>query len=105
MGTRKYHAQVDDAVIKGDLAPDASLEVILLKLIALLLAAIAADGRHVEHAIAELNEGAALYGDVQVSDVVQHKIDELLEGGLPQVFFQALRGHHLAVLVRHQAVL
>ena len=73
-------------------APDARSEVKLLKLVPLLLAAVAADGGHVEHAITELDEGATLDGDVQVSDVVQHKVDQLLELGLAQVLLEALDG-------------
>lgn len=46
--------------------PDAGGKVVLLKLIALLLAAVAPDGRHIDHAVAELNKGAALDGDVNV---------------------------------------
>ena len=38
----------------------------LLKLVALRLAAVAPDGAHVEHAVAELDEGAALDRDVDV---------------------------------------
>ena len=75
--------------------PDASLQVKALKLVALFLAAVAADGRDIEHAVPELDEGAALDGDVQVSDVVQDEVDQLLELVLPQVLLQALDGQHL----------
>jgi hypothetical protein len=71
-------------------APDVGLLVVLLKLVALLLAAVAADGRHVHHARAELDERAALDGDVQVRDVVQDEVDEALEVVLAKVLLQAL---------------
>jgi hypothetical protein len=47
-------------------SPDALFEVVHLILVTLLLAAVASDRRHVEHAVAELDEGAALHGDVNV---------------------------------------
>ncbi len=71
--------------------PHARALVIALKLVALLLAAVAPDGRHVEHAVAELEERAALDRDVQVRNVVQHKVDQLLQPRLAQVRLQ--QGH------------
>lgn len=62
--------------------PDAAGQVIFFKLITLFLTAVASNGAHVEHAVAELDERATLDGDVKVSNVVQDKIDELLELGL-----------------------
>jgi hypothetical protein len=50
---------------------DVVLDVVLLVLVALLGGGVAADGRDVDHAVAELDEGAALDGDVEVGDVVQ----------------------------------
>lgn len=44
--------------------PDAVLQVVLLKGIALLLGAVPANGRHVEHALAKLDKGAALDGQL-----------------------------------------
>ena len=46
------------------ISPDVGLLVVLLKFVPLLLAAIATNGRDVDHAVAELNEGAPLDGDV-----------------------------------------
>lgn len=58
--------------------PDARAVVVALELVPLLLAAVAADGRHVEHAVAELHERAALHRQVQVRNVAQAEVDELL---------------------------
>ena len=49
-----------------DSAPDAVLEVVHLKGIPLLLAAVAADGRDVEHTLAELDERPALERQLDV---------------------------------------
>ena len=54
------------------------LFVILLKIVPLLDAGVAANGRHINHAVAELDEGAALDGDVQVGDVMQDEAHQLL---------------------------
>ena len=62
----------------------------LLELIALLLRAVAPDWAHVNHAVAELDEGAALDRDVEISDVVQDEVDESLETILPQVLVDTL---------------
>ena len=51
--------------------PDVVLDVVLLVLIALLGGGVTADGRDIDHAVAELDEGATLDGDVEVGDVVQ----------------------------------
>ena len=86
-------------------APDVGGGVIRLKVRPLLLAAVAPDGRDVEHAAAELYERAALDGDVQVGHVAQHEVDELFQGGLAEVIFEALHRQELCALVRHEAVL
>ena len=62
-----------------DHAPDASFQIKIIESHTLFLAAIAADRRDIQHAIPELDEGAALDWNVQVSNVVQDKIDKLLE--------------------------
>lgn len=53
--------------------------VVLLELVALLLRAVAADGRHVDHAHAELHERPALHGDVEVGDVAQREVHEAVD--------------------------
>lgn len=45
---------------------------------ALVVARVSANGADVDHAVAELDEGAALDGDVEVRDVVQDELDQLL---------------------------
>lgn len=46
--------------------------VVRLVLVALVSRGVTADGGHVDHAVAEFNEGAALDGDVEVGDVVEN---------------------------------
>lgn len=81
------------------------LLVVLLKLVALLVAGIAANGADIDHAVAELDKGAALDGDVEVGNVVQAKVDELLVLGLADPLDEAVGGQGLAELERRQAVL
>jgi hypothetical protein len=42
--------------------------------VAFVARGVAADGRYVDHAVAELDEGAAFDGDVEVGDVVQDPV-------------------------------
>ena len=44
----------------------------------LVVARVTSDGRNVDHAVAELDKGSALDGDVEVGDVVQDELDQLL---------------------------
>ena len=71
-------------------APDTCFVIVLLELVTLFLATVAPDGRHIQHAIGELDEGTPLDGDVQVRDVVQHAVNEPLQVVLAQVLLQAL---------------
>jgi len=57
---------------------DVVLDVVGLVVVALLDRGVTADGGHVDHAVAELDEGAALDGDVEVGDVVEDPVQELL---------------------------
>lgn len=50
---------------------DLVLDVVGLVVVALLGGGVAADGGDVDHAVAELDEGAALDGNVEVGDVVE----------------------------------
>lgn len=81
------------------------LLVIFLIVVPLLRARVPADGADVDHAVAELDKGAALDGDVQVGDVVQAEADELLVPVLPDPLDEAVGVELRAVLVRRQAVL
>jgi hypothetical protein len=56
---------------------DLVLLVIGLVLASLAVGDVTADGADVDHAVTELNEGAALEGDVEVRNVVQDEVDEL----------------------------
>jgi hypothetical protein len=51
------------------------------------------DGGHVQHARAKLDECPAFDGNVQISNVVQDKVNETLQLRLCEVGFQALRCH------------
>jgi len=79
--------------------------VVGLKVVALLGGGVAADGRDVDHAVAVLDEGAALDGDVEVGDVVQDEAHELLVLVLANPLDEAVGGELLAELVGRQAVL
>lgn len=83
----------------------AVLLVVFFVLVALGDARVAADGRDVDHAVAELDEGAALDGDVEVGDVVQHEAHQLLVLLLANVLDEAVGGQLLAQAVGRQAVL
>lgn len=72
--------------------------VVGLVVVALLRARVPADRRHVDHAVAELDEGAALDGDVQVGNVVQDEGHELLVLRLTNPLDEAVGGKSLAVL-------
>lgn len=85
--------------------PDAVLEVVLLKGEALLEIRVAADGGDVDHAVAELDERAALDGDVEVGDVVQDEVDELLVLLVADPLDEARAGKRLAQLPGRQPVL
>lgn len=78
--------------------------VVGLKLVALLVAGVTADGADVDHAVAELDKGAALDGDVEVGNVVQHKVGELLVLGLAEPLDEAVGGQGLAELEGREAV-
>ena len=58
-------------------------QVKLFIVISLLLAAIAADGRYIQHAIAELYEGASLDWNVQIGYIMQAEVNEGLNALLP----------------------
>mmetsp|Transcript_19058 Transcript_19058/g.32643 ORF Transcript_19058/g.32643 Transcript_19058/m.32643 type:complete len:201 (-) Transcript_19058:338-940(-) len=83
----------------------ASGQVILLKLITLLLTAVAPNRRHIQHAIPELHKGATLDRNVQVSHVMENIIDEGFELVISQMHLEALHSQQLSSLVCHEPVL
>lgn len=87
------------------LLPHVVLLVELLVVVTLLHAGVPAHGADVDHAVAELDKGAPLDGDVQVGDVVQAEADELLVLVLADVADEAVGGQLGPVLVGRQAVL
>lgn len=73
------------------LLPDAMHLVVPFKLVSLLLAAVATDGRNVDHPSSELDERAPLHWDVQLRQVTQHEVDELLQLGFAQEVLETLQ--------------
>lgn len=67
------------------------LEIKLLVLIALLDCSIPANRAHIDHAITELDESAALDRDVQISHVVQNEAHQLLVVVLANPLDEAVR--------------
>jgi hypothetical protein len=76
-----------------------------LEIIALLGAGVSANRWHIDHAVAKLDKGSALDGDVEVGNVVQAEVGELFVLVLADPFDEAVAGHGLAELVGRQAVL
>jgi ketopantoate hydroxymethyltransferase len=60
------------------LLTDLGILVVLLEVVSFLCASVTADGADVNHAVAELDKGSALDGNVEISDVVEDKVGELL---------------------------
>ena len=81
------------------------LEIELLILVAFLNRGIPANRAHVDHAVAELDESAALHRDVQVGDVVQDELDQLLVVVLADPLDEAVRRERHAHADGRQAVL
>lgn len=90
---------------RNKLLSNLGLLVVGLELVSLLCAGVSADGADVDHAVAELDEGSSLDGDVQVGNVVQDKVGQLLVLVLADPLDEAVGGQRLAQLVRGQAVL
>jgi hypothetical protein len=84
---------------------DLGLFIVLLEVLALLGGGVPADGADVDHAVAELDEGAALDGDVEVGDVVEGEVGELLVLVFADPLDEAVGGEGLAELISGQAVL
>ena len=84
---------------------DLVLEVELLEVVTLLAAAVAPDGRDVEHAVTKLDECATLDGDVEVGNVVQDEVDQRLDLRVAQVLEEGRLFHELPLLVSGQPVL
>jgi len=88
-----------------ELGPDPVDLVVPLELEPLGLAGVPPDGADIDHAVAELDEGAPLDGDVEVGDVVQDEAHELLVLVLADPLDEAVGGEGHAVPERRQAVL
>ena len=54
--------------------PDLVFEIVLLVFVTFFSRCVTADGRDVDHAVAELDKGAALDGNVEIGDVVENPI-------------------------------
>jgi hypothetical protein len=79
--------------------------VVGFEVVALLGGGVTADGADVDHAVAELDKGAALDGDVEVGDIVEAEVGELLVLVFADPADEAVRGKGLAQLEGRQAVL
>lgn len=66
------------------------LTIILLELQTLFIRTISSDRRHIDHALAKLDKGASLLGDLQIRDVTQQEIDQRLIPFLSKVLDKAL---------------
>lgn len=85
--------------------PDLVLFVIFLVVIALLGTGITANGADVDHAIAELDEGATLYGDIEIGNVVEDEFDEFFVRLLANPFYEAVAWQLDSQFVSCEAVL
>ena len=75
------------------------------KVVTLLVAGVTANRANVDHAIAELDEGTTLDGDVEVGNVVQAEVGKLLVLVLTNVLDEAVGGQLLAELESLETVL
>lgn len=96
-----------EALLEGShkLLSDLGILVKLLKVVALLVAGVTANGADVDHAIAEFDKGTALDGDVEVGDVVEAEVCELLVLVLANPLDEAVGGKGLTELEGGQTVL
>lgn len=85
--------------------PHTCVLVMLLECIPLFLAAVSANGGHVQHTSPELNEGAPLDGYIYIRQVFENKIEQLFQAVLSEVCLQALHRQLLCPFVCHQAIL
>lgn len=79
---------------------DLGLLVVGLEVMTLLVAGVTTDRRDVDHAVAELDEGATLDGDIEVGNVVQAEVGKLLPLVLADPLDETVGGELLAELVR-----
>lgn len=67
-----------------------------LEFIPLVDRSIPANGAHIDHSIAELNESTPLLWDVQVRDVLEDEIDQLLVLLFSDPLYEAVAGKRFA---------
>jgi hypothetical protein len=60
------------------LLADLGILVVLLKVVSFLCAGVTANRADVDHAVAELDKGSTLDGNIEISDVVEDKVGKLL---------------------------
>ena len=79
--------------------------VVGLEVVTLLVAGVTANRADVHHAVAELDKGAALDGNIEIGNVVQAEVGKILPLVLANPLDEAVRGELLAELEGSQAVL
>ena len=65
-------------------------DIVVLVLIALLLRTVSANRADVQHSVAILYKGSALYRNIEVSDVPQAEVDEFLQFLLTELVLERL---------------
>jgi hypothetical protein len=107
IGRHSRQAKVRESSLdlRDELLANAVLEIVLLVLVALLDAGVTTDRADIDHAVAELDEGTALLGDLEVGNVVQDELDELLVRLLANPLDERRRGERDAHAVCGQTVL
>lgn len=100
-------AEVAESLLENSdkLLPDLCVLVERLKVVSLLSAGVTTHGANVDHSIAEFNEGAALDGDVEISNVVEDEVGKLLVLLLANELDEGVRLEGFAELEGSQAVL
>jgi len=81
------------------------LLIIALILVPLLDRRVPANGTNINHAIAELDEGAPLHGDIQIGDIMQDEVHQGLVFGLAEPLDERGRGERRARLEGREPVL
>lgn len=85
--------------------PHLGVLIIGLEVVSLLSAGVTSHGANVDHSVTELEERASLDGNIQISNVMQNKLDEFLVSLLADPLDEAVGRQLLAQLEGRQAIL